>query len=119
MLKQKRLEHFFSFPDVPSRQGHSILDLPQHVRYQIYSYFNLVQDGHIHLNVEHLQEHLDSCRHCYHGIDGTEADYCDIYDSLIDQWHPLSPAPLHLLLVCRTFYQDVCAILYSRYVNSR
>ena len=119
MLKQKRLERFFSFPNVPSRQGHSILDLPQHLRYQIYSYFNLVQDGHIHLNVEQLQEHLENCRNCHDGNDGNEADYCDIYDDLTGQWCFLSPAPLPLLLVCRTFYQDVCAILYSRYVNSR
>jgi len=113
MVHQTRLNPSFEISRPHLRKGANLLDLPSYLRNRIYKYLDLVRDGHIHLSVEKSTEEYTSekklqstwacqCNECKHGL------------NRYGEWSCTSRPLFPLLLICRTLYQEVCAVLYSR-----
>ena len=108
---QTRLDLYFGNPRPHSSSVLTIPDLPLSVRNRIYGYLDLIRDGHIHLNVEKVEDDYTYnlrpswtclCYRCQNSANIDSKRTC-----------PCWPV-LRLMLVCRTMYQDICAIVYSQ-----
>lgn len=112
MFIQTRLDRFFVGPEFYQPLKYSLIDLPPSVRSRIYSTLHLIQDGHIHLNVF---EELDKNRE----YEPREVSLCCCLmcserKQEVNDWCIMSSSRwLPLLLTCRTFYLEICPILYS------
>ena len=110
MITQTRLDRFFLVPQSFTPSKCSLIDLPQNVRSQIYSYLNLTRDGHVHLNVTKYDKNRE-----YEPIEVSICCclMCVERYPMSNQWFSSFSSPLPLLLTCRTLYQEMCPILYS------
>ena len=110
MITQTRLDRFFLVPQSYTPSRYSLINLPPSVRSQIYSYFHLTRDGHVHLNVADID--------MTYGYEPRQVSICccircqERYQPYNSWSLPISLF-LPLLLTCRTFYQEICPILYS------
>lgn len=109
MSHQIRIDRYFGIPQTYVQGKPPLLDLPSNIRSHIFSYLNLVRNGHLHLNFE---KEDDNSTYKPLGASWGRQPCCDRH-KLYDVGYCVSASVLASLLVCRTLYREISSILYS------